>query len=544
MDWQAALDRMSLREKVGQLVLCGFQGTELNDDLKRLITEYRISGVILFSRNVESVGQVSRLNQSIQDLSRQTGGIPMWISIDQEGGMVARLTEGVSLMPGNMAMGAAGDAASVQLAAGISGLELWTLGVNMNYAPVLDVNNCADNPVIGVRSYGECPGKVAELGSAAIRGYQAAGVAAVAKHFPGHGDTHVDSHLDLPVIPHDRDRLDRVELLPFHKAIGEGVDAIMTAHIHFPRIEPDRLPTTLSRKVLTGLLRGELGFDGVITTDCMEMNAISVHYGTVEASVMAIEAGADLVLVSHRMDLQIAAVAAIEEAARSGRIPMEQIDASVGRILRLKAKRGIWGGVEPAPADLAMVGSDAHLDTARRISEASLTLVRNEQAVLPLRSERTLAITVLAAAQTQADDEISHAGGLGAALKALGLDCSDRSISINDVAGCIPELLEMAGAADVKQLVIGVYDASFHQDQIALVRGLQGAGKPLVVVALRSPYDLLHLGDVQGYVAVYENRPLSIRSTAKALLGRIPFRGKLPVTLTESYPAGWGLTTE
>ncbi|WP_274365706.1 beta-N-acetylhexosaminidase [Paenibacillus thermotolerans] len=544
MDWKLAVERMSLKEKIGQLVLCGFPGTNVPEELAGLIREYRISGVILFARNVDTVEQVAVLTGELQRVAAEAGVLPLWISIDQEGGMVARLTEGVALMPGNMALGAAGSAELARQAAAVCGEELRALGINMNYAPVLDVNNNAANPVIGVRSYGESPLLVAELGAASIVGYQSSGVAATAKHFPGHGDTSVDSHLDLPVVPHGRERMDRVELVPFRRAIAVGVDLIMTAHIHFPALEPDRVPATLSKRVLTELLREELIFDGVITTDCMEMNAISEHYGTVEASIMALEAGADLVLISHRIDRQRAALEAIEAAVVGGRIPMERIDESVRRVVRLKAKRGLLGGGAGAvsPEALASVGSAGHMEVARAASEASITLVRNEGGVVPLKRVRTLAVTVAATAQTIADDELSAKSGLGAALASYGLDCADVVLSAEEVGQRSAEIVEAGAAGDVAQIVVGVYNASFHPAQIQLVRELQALGKPLAVVALRSPYDLLALGDVPAYVAAYENRPLSVQSSAKALLGLIPFRGKLPVSLGERYPAGWGLS--
>lgn len=270
-------------------------------------------------------------------------------------------------MPGGMAIAAAGSVEDAYQAALISGRELSAMGINLNYAPVLDVNNNARNPVIGVRSFGESPEKVADYGAATIRGFQDAGVAATAKHFPGHGDTDVDSHLDLPTVRHDRARMDSVELVPFRRAIAEGVDAMMSAHIYFPALEQEKLPVTLSKAVLTGLLREELGFGGIIMTDCMEMNAIAEHYGTVEASVLAIEAGADIVLISHRADRQLAASEAILHAVAEGRISETRIDDSVRRLLALKVKRGVIaagpagraGAADSDAADSSAAGSRA-----------------------------------------------------------------------------------------------------------------------------------------------------------------------------------------
>lgn len=529
-----AIHEMSLQEKIGQMILCGFQGTEPSEELEVLIAEYHIGGVIYFARNVANTKQVAELSSSLQGIAERSGTVPLWISIDQEGGMVARITEGVALMPGSMAL-AAGDAGpeAAYEAALISGKELRALGINLNFAPDLDVNNNPDNPVIGVRSFGESPELVAKYGSQAVRGFQEANVVATAKHFPGHGDTNVDSHLDLPTITHGEERIRAVELVPFIKAIDGGVDAIMSSHIYFPALESQKLPVTLSKTVLTGLLREELGYEGVIMTDCMEMHAISEHYGTVAAAVMAVEAGADLVLISHRRDLQIGAIAAIEQAVREGRVAEAQIDASVERLLALKVRRG----VDVQPSDAAEVGTAAHCAVAKRLSEASITLVKDEQRLLPLKRVRTLAVTVAAAVSSGVDEAYAGIASLGAALAEHGLDVLDRVLPLAEVNELRAAVLADAQAAE--QIVIGTYNARFHPAQVALVRELQALGKPLVVVALRVPYDLLEFPDVSTFVAAYESRPLALQSTAQSLLGILTPQGRLPVALGADYPAGW-----
>ncbi|MEC0227848.1 beta-N-acetylhexosaminidase [Paenibacillus alba] len=540
------IQAMTLREKIGQMLLCGFEGTEVTEELKALITEHRIGGVIYFARNVANTQQVAGLSNQLQQIAMDAGVAPLWISIDQEGGMVARITEGIALMPGQMALAAGADASAGESdrlnkgshaayeAAWVSGTELRALGINMNFAPVLDINNNPDNPVIGVRSFGESSQLVAEFGQKAIAGFQDANVVATAKHFPGHGDTSVDSHLDLPTIQHDQERIRSVELVPFVQAIENGVDAIMSSHIYFPALESEKLPVTLSKSVLTGLLREELGYEGVIMTDCMEMHAISEHYGTVSASVMAVEAGADLILISHRRDLQIEAIAAIEQAVSEGRLTEAQIDASVSRVLALKERRGVLG---PQLGEAAEVGTEAHCAVAQRLSEASITLVKDERQLLPLRRTRTLAITVAAAVSSGVDEAYAGPASLGAALTEHGLDVIDRVLPLQKVG----ELREavLADAEHVEQIVIGTYNARFHPAQVELVRDLQALGKPLVVVALRVPYDLLELPDISTFVAAYESRPLALQSIARCLLGELIPQGRLPVSLGTSYPAGW-----
>lgn len=552
------LKQMTLREKIGQMLLCGFHGTEAAGDVDAFLRKYPIGGVIYFARNVESPEQVERLSSGLQRIAVDSGNVPLWISIDQEGGMVARITEGIALMPGQMAIAAAGSTQDAYQAAYISGVELRSMGINMNFAPVLDVNNNAANPVIGVRSFGESPQSVAEYGARTIAGIQDAGIAATAKHFPGHGDTDTDSHLDLPVITHDRERVERVELIPFRAAIAAGVDAMMSAHIYFPALEPERLPVTLSRAVLSGLLRQELGYDGMIVTDCMEMDAIAANYGTVNAAVMAVEAGADLVLISHSAHLQAGAFEALLAAVQSGRISEARIDESVARLLKYKAKRGllekgmdtgddeVHGTVSTslsAEASIHPVSSKhqghqdrnqpLHQEVARRISENSITLVRDQLNMLPLKPERTLVITVATSVTTIADEQLTQAVTLGSALLHCGLDVVDLTVTPEEVAIRSARLLQAAEEDDIRQIVVGTYNAgsAAGDPQCRLIGWLQQLGKPLAVVALRSPYDLLAIPEVKVYVAAYESRPLAMDSAARALLGHIPFAGKLPVSI-------------
>lgn len=530
-----ALAAMDLRQKVGQMIQAGFDGLEPSKEIIELIEKHHLGGVILFARNVQDVNQVAALTDKLQQAALNSGHIPLWISIDQEGGMVARITEGVALMPGQMAISAGGDPGAAYDAANLCGQELRTLGINMNFAPDLDVNVNPDNPVIGVRSFGESPQSVADFGAEAIRGYRDAGVVAVAKHFPGHGDTNVDSHLDLPTISHPRERIDQVELLPFHEAIDAGVEAIMSSHIVFPAFESSKLPATLSSAVLTGLLREELGFGGVIVTDCMEMQAISDHFGTVQAAVMAVKAGADCILISHRYELQIGAIEAIVAAVESGIISEERIDRSVERLLALKRKR-----LAEANASMAIeqVGSREHREKARVISEASMTLVKDDNGYLPLRHADTLVIQMEAAVSSVVDETLHMPLTLGRALSAAGIRTEERMIPASKAGEELEVLHELAERFE--QIVVGTYNASFHPGQVQLVKELQRTGKRLIVVALRNPYDIKQFPDISTYLAAYESRPLALQSIARCLTGAIPAKGRLPVTLGPEYQAGWG----
>lgn len=254
------LNEMTLKEKLGQLLFIGFAGHEYNDHLRKIIEEYKVGNIILFTRNIDNLDQLSKLNRSLHEKIYQSTGVMPLISIDQEGGIVTRIQNTATFAPGAMTISATNSDNAYKVGQ-VLGEELSYLGINMNLAPTLDVNNNPNNPVIGVRSFGDDPKRVSEFGLNIIKGIQSKGVIATAKHFPGHGDVEVDSHLGLPVVDHDKERLDQVELYPFKKVINE-VDAIMSAHIFFKAYEKESLPATLSRKVLTDLLRNKLGFNG------------------------------------------------------------------------------------------------------------------------------------------------------------------------------------------------------------------------------------------------------------------------------------------
>lgn len=539
------LAKLSLKEKIGQLFICGFQSAEVDDQIRTLVKEYHVGGTVYFRRNVESVRQLAALSADVQALPRSKPDIPLFISIDQEGGMVARLDhEGMSRIPGNMTLGAANDPHLTEKVAALAAKEMTALGINFNFAPCVDVNNNPGNPVIGVRSFGEDPELVAVHGGAAIRGYQQNGVIATAKHFPGHGDTAVDSHLGLAVVPHDKERLNRIELTPFRKAIDAGVDAIMTAHVIFPAFEPEEIPATLSRKVLTDLLRSEMGFDGVIVTDCLEMHAIAKSCGIAEGSVRAIEAGADLVLVSHTLSDQIAAIEAVYEAVASGRILEERIDRSVERVLALKAKRigGLAAGhgegshAVPMPLTPPEIGGPLLAEA----SERSVTLVKHDGS-LPLKtSDPILVIWPELRHRTEVDEPSVHRYTLADALRPY----ADRVVL--SVIGTRPSDAEIGEvlkqSADFRQIVAVTYTAESEipEGQSKLINSIKrNRRSELIVVSSRNPYDLNAFPDVGTYLCLYENRPGSLDALAKALTGRLRCEGTLPVSLNSDYPAGF-----
>lgn len=519
---------IALEAKIGQLMIFGFHGTQVTPFIQRCITEHNLSGVIHFARNVESVQQLSRLNQELQALSRHTpSGQPLFIAADQEGGTVARLTKGVAVAPSAMALGAAKSEIITEKVCETSGLELRAAGINMNLAPVVDVNNNPENPVIGVRSFGEDAKDVARLGAAAIRGYQKH-VAAVAKHFPGHGDTAIDSHHDLPVISHDRGRLERVELVPFREAIAQGVAGIMTSHVAFPAIEHNPgLPATLSYQVLTKLLREELGYGGLILTDCMEMKAIQNTFGTVEAAVMTMEAGADLVLVSQTEELQQKAFDALVAAVKSGRISEDRINESLARVTKAKERLNLLG--KDSSLDLQLIGSPRHVDVMRHAIRRSLTVVQ-DQGNLPLGDERVLVIEFEASAATSAEDVLMNMGTLAQALKANGLAHLDEiKISMASTAKEHKPILRRA--AEYDKVIVVTSDAHRNHSQAKLVQDLIKEHKRVIAVGTRTPYELQAFPEIPTYIAAYGSRPLVWDEAAQLLLGKSRALGELPVTI-------------
>lgn len=522
----------SLKEKIGQLFVFGFHGTEPSEQIQALIEQYGIGGTIYFSRNVVNAQQVHQLSGELQRIASDSGKPPVFVAIDQEGGMVARLVEGVTLMPGNMALGAASEADGARETARVCGEELRKLGVTMNYAPCIDVNNNPDNPVINVRSYSDRSEVVAELGAAAVEGYQAARIAATVKHFPGHGDTSVDSHHALPILPHDRERLDAIELKPFRAAIEAGTDCIMTAHVCLPALDPSGVPSTLSQPVLTGLLREELGYNGIVVTDCLEMSAIDEFYGPGPGAVQALRAGADMVLISHTYEKQVAALEAVAIAVESGELALERIDEALGRVMALKDKLALDEPLLPWTETEKEIATEANKAVAIRWSEATVTLVKNEGGLLPLsRTAETLVLWPDIVPVSVADEMLSGQGTLGDFLGRYVASIVERRLSDTDA---------LADLDSFRQIVVVTYDASKHPVERDIAREVvRLAGERTVAVSVRNPLDLLLYPDVPAYIAVYECRPLALAAAAKALVGELVPQGKLPLDISSAYPFGW-----
>jgi len=358
---------MTLREKVGQLFMIGFDGTQLSPELTTWIQDYQPGGIILFSRNLVDARQIAHLTNALQDLADSS---PFLMAIDQEGGKVSRLPPGFTIFPPAATVAACGSTDFAYQAATVTAKELRAVGFNMNMAPVLDVNTNPLNPIIGDRAFSADPEQVCTLGNATISGLHDHGIIACGKHFPGHGETTKDSHKELPVVTLPKERLERIELHPFRSAIAHGLMTMMSAHIHFPALD-DTVPATLSHTIMTTMLRDEIGFSGVILSDDLEMNAIAEHMSMGEAAVRSIQAGIDLILICHQQARQAEAIEAVEEAVEKGEISTNRLDMSLARISALK-QRFL---VPYAPVDYnsiaQVVGSSTHRSLLAEIQSIS-----------------------------------------------------------------------------------------------------------------------------------------------------------------------------
>ena len=413
------IDKMSVEEKIGQMLMVDFRSwngsnfTKMNDEVAKIISDFNLGGVILFAENIVDVEQTTMLCNDIQ-VSRGENNKSLFIGIDQEGGIVTRLGMGTNL-PGNMAIGAINSQGVAYEYGEILASELDSLGINTNFAPSLDVNSNPSNPVIGLRAISSDPKLVSKLGIEMVKGMSDKNVIAGTKHFPGHGDTHIDSHVGMPLVDKSREELDKVEFLPFKENIKE-IDMIMTAHIQYPQIEKDKkgniyLPATLSDDIVTGVLREDMGFDGVVITDAMNMGAIADNFGEVESIKMAINAGVDIVLmptiIRSSSDIYKLEniVNGVKESVDSGEISLEKIDSSVRRILTLKSEKGILkinndGLDKKIDNAKKVVASQEHRKLEREISAKAVTVLQNDD-VLPVKLEGEENILLVAPEQSK-----------------------------------------------------------------------------------------------------------------------------------------------
>ncbi|MFF3610381.1 glycoside hydrolase family 3 protein [Streptomyces sp. NPDC002580] len=562
---RALISRMTLEEKVGQLFVMRVYGhsatapdqADIDANLEEigvrtaaeLIAKYRVGGIIYFAwaHNTRDPHQIAALSNGIQRASlEQPRGLPLLISTDQEHGIVARVGKPATLFPGAMALGAGGSRADAREVGRVGGAELRALGIRQDYSPVADVNVNPANPVIGVRSFGADPDAVAGLVAAEVKGYQASGVAATAKHFPGHGDTAVDSHFGFPVITHSRELWSTLDAVPFRAAIRAGIDSIMTAHIMVPALDPAGDPATLSHPILTGILRGELGYDGLVVTDALGMEGVRTKYGDDRVPVLALKAGVDQLLNPPDLDV---AWNAVLNAVRGGELTEARLDESILRVLRLKSKLGLLSDpyVRDANVD-RVVGTPGHLRAADRIAERTTTLLVNKEGLLPLSRRRTPRVLVVGA--DPASPSLSDGPPttvLAGALTELGFTATALSTGTAPSAATIARAV--AAAADADAVVVGTYNVTATGSQKTLVERLLATGVPVIAVAVRNPYDIAQLPGVGACLAAYSWTDVELRAAARVIAGRADPRGRLPVPVQRAddptqvlYPIGYGLT--
>jgi beta-N-acetylhexosaminidase len=520
---------MSLERRVGQLMSVAFHGTRITSALEAMIRERGIGGVIIYAENFSDAASLTKLIADLSHIAKDAKTLPLFFEIDQEGGAVSRIAKGATILPGQMALAATPDPAqSVRTAVAITAAELAAIGVNWNLAPDADVNDEPTNPVIGNRSFSSDPSRVASLVTTAVQAYAAANFLCCVKHFPGHGSTTVDSHTGLPKIEADRATLERVQLAPFRAAIAARARAIMSAHIVVPALDPTpELPVTLSKPVLTDLVRGTLGFNGVIVTDDLEMGALA-SIGEANAGLRALQAGADFLLFRFDETAQVEAHRRIVDAVRSGAIASNRLDASVRRIVDLKRAYSIYLGRRDASApDLAANGRAA-LDLARD----GITLLRN-RAILPLRG-RVLVVAPRNADLAVLEDQPS----LGAVIARKRPDTVIQNISLRPTSSDLDRAVTAAGSVDT--VVVGTTDLFTYSDQAQLVRALMKE-KSVVMVSLRGPYDISTVPDVPAYVCAYGGREPSLVAATEILLGERKPVGSLPADIPGLFKIGAGL---
>jgi len=517
---------MNIQQKIGQCFGIGFSGTVVSDDLRRLVKEYKVGNVILFRDNIENAAQVRSLCSAIQKLVKDETGYPAFIAIDQEGGAVTRLPPDMVNVPGAMALAASGSTENVSLAARITAAELRRIGVNLNLAPVLDINCNRDNPVIGNRSFAPNAADAASFAVASVKAFNEEGLMCCGKHFPGHGDTAVDSHLDLPLVDLSLAELEARELIPFRAAIAAEIPAIMTTHILFPQIESEKLPATMSGKILKGLLRERLGFTGLVISDAMEMRAIKDYYGVTKGCALALAAGVDIVYVCHESSDMEAGLREITNACEDGRIDAKELDASVERVLSYKERYGAFG-LNAAEDPMEEISHRREQNTA--LMRSALAAREQGKAPPPLGDEPFFAGCLAYRATIASAKPVASLSFASWFAEKLG--GSFRETAVN------PDAEEIAGVVsalpEATSIVLGTYNGNINRGQIDLASALYEVAQkkkiPFVVVSLRNPWDLSLLPQGVYGLAAWEYSLKSFEAVAGVLRGEFKPSGSLPV---------------
>ena len=521
--------KMTLKEKIGQMVMVGFDGGEINPSITKMIEKYKVGGIIYFVRNLFNPGQAANLSAKLQELSHQSTGIPLFLSTDEEGGIVTRV-KGMTHFPGLMSLGAADSPRLTKNVAQAKGEQLKYLGINFNLSPVLDINNNPQNPIIGVRSFGSKPESVAKHGKYYIKGIQNENVITCGKHFPGHGNTATDSHLNLPVIDHKLDYLKKMELIPFKKAINNGIDSIMIAHIAFPTLTGKAdLPATLSSEIITELLRNDLGFQGIIITDCMEMQGISKTFGTAEGAIQTVKAGSDQVLISHTPYKQIEALEKLLEAVKNGEIKEDRINNSLKRILKLKQNK-ISAQKKPVYKKYKF---DTYLnkgqDVSEKVSRQAVTVYSDPEKNIPLKPEnyKKLLLLDLSKNVTSPVENVGENKGwdnkvfFKKKLKNSGYTVEE--VVQKDLEN--PEDRKIKTNSSV--IIVLLKNFSLNSTEQKVINKLNKSSQPILAVCQGNPYSAVKIKKTT-IIFIYDNSPTHIKPLVEIIEGKQKPLGKLP----------------
>lgn len=538
------IENATLREKIGQLFFVPIEGKYLNHDSHRfkeisdLITKEHIGGLIFMRGDI--YGQAVLTNK-LQKLST----IPLWITQDMEYGAAMRISGSTRFTPA-MGVAATGDKRNAFMMGKITAIEAKALGVHQIFAPVLDVNNNPDNPVINVRAFSGDAEMVSDYGIAFMQGVHSEGIVSTAKHFPGHGDTDTDSHNELPVLDHDYSRLDSVELIPFKAAIEDGMQSIMSAHISFPQIsEHPELPGTLDKAILNDILKDSLNFDGVVVTDGLEMEGIASKFSPGRVVVKALNAGADIMLISPDI---YTAINEVVEAVKLGEISEERINQSYRKIISWKQEHGLFDKDNQVDIDKldTRINTNFHKSVASRIARESVTLLKNEGAILPIDPtvhKKVLLVSI-------ADDDYGNTGARF--VRTLRDYHPDVTFSVHDNRTDTKDeqkFLKQARESDL--IIIGSFISLSFRESIQLSRKqssflnrLLKTNKPTVLVMFGNPYLVTELADTEAQVMAWANTSLQMENTAPALFGANKVQGKLPIQIPGMYPIGSGIELE
>jgi beta-N-acetylhexosaminidase len=548
---------MTLREEVGQLFEINGYGESVNGTdhamvalnrryyrvrtIAQLIRRYHPGGIIYFnwSNDLAKPSQVRRLSNGIQRVALTHGSrVPMIISTDQEGGEVERIEAPGTVFPGNMPLGATRSSLQARRAGRVAGVELRAMGINVDNAPVVDVNVNPLNQADGIRAYGDRPSLVSALGAAQVAGYQThqatAGVGATAKHWPGFGDAPINSDTGIAVSPQTLAQVKRTNLPSFRAAIKAGVDRIMVTHILFPKVTGRKIPTSLSRFWVHGLLRGYLHYRGPVVTDALDAVAVK-RFTPAQVALRALRAGDDELMEIAQTPTDTApadlvkAYPAVLHAVRSGAISKARLDLSVTRILALKWRLGLVRHALATPDRIhRVVGTPAHLAAAQRVADDSITLLRNSAGVLPLRTTPGERVLVTGFGQTTT-------ATLGSDLAAHGLVAKVLDTGSTPTRKQIAQAVSDAGSNDL--IVVTTFNAWAAPSQLTLVDDLLATGKPVVVAAVGTPYDVAYLPSAPTFITGYGYQPATLKALVAAMFGRLRLTGRLPVTIRQPPPS-------